>query len=204
MAEKITLELKRDDACLWLHVTNGQQHGLFNLGSGLRENGQDVLAVQLLRECIAHYAALSQPSTNPPAIGSKLVDQQDGMVDAVVQQLEQLRRECYNKGYAAAPPQPDEATLAGKYGEVLTPFLYMMNRELHANSGKGDRPGWLSMDRKTVLLEIYYHLSKLQKAMKDNDHSGIREYAADVANMSMMAVDVCGLLTAAPEAADHG
>jgi hypothetical protein len=74
MPDTMTLELKRDDACLWLHVTNGQQHGLFNLGSGLRENGQDVLAVQLLRECIAHYAALSQPSTNPPEIGSKLVD----------------------------------------------------------------------------------------------------------------------------------
>lgn len=73
MPDTMTLELKRDDACLWLHVTNGQQHGLFNLGSGLRENGQDVLAVQVLRECIAHYAALSQSSTNPTQSSSKLV-----------------------------------------------------------------------------------------------------------------------------------
>ena len=82
-----------------------------------------------------------------------------------------------------------------KYAEVLVPFFAMMENELHANAGKGDRPGWLKMGRKTALLEIYYHLGKLQKAAKDNDLTGIVEYAADVANMSMMLVDVCGLLT---------
>lgn len=86
----------------------------------------------------------------------------------------------------------------GKYDEVLLPFLKSMEHELHANAGKGDRPGWLQMDRKTALLEIYYHLGKLQKATKGNDTAGIVEYAADVANMSMMLVDVCGLLAAAP------
>lgn len=84
--------------------------------------------------------------------------------------------------------------VSGKYAEVLKPFLAMMENELHANAGKGDRPGWLKMDRKTALLEIYYHLGKLQKAAKDDDQTGIIEYAADVANMSMMLVDVCGLL----------
>jgi hypothetical protein len=92
----------------------------------------------------------------------------------------------------------------GKYADVLAPFAAMMERELHANSGKGDRPGWLAMDRKTGLLEIYYHLGKLQKATKNNDEPGIVEYAADVANMSMMLVDICGLLAAAPtHAPDH-
>jgi len=92
----------------------------------------------------------------------------------------------------------------GKYADVLAPFAAMMERELHANSGKGDRPGWLAMDRKTGLLEIYYHLGKLQKATKNNDEPGIVEYAADVANMSMMLVDICGLLAAAPTPApDH-
>ncbi|HGN6731981.1 TPA: hypothetical protein ACKSYC_005578 [Pseudomonas aeruginosa] len=86
----------------------------------------------------------------------------------------------------------------GKYDDVLLPFLKSMEHELHANAGKGDRPGWLQMDRKTALLEIYYHLGKLQKATKGNDTAGIVEYAADVANMSMMLVDVCGLLAAAP------
>lgn len=84
--------------------------------------------------------------------------------------------------------------MESKYDEVLRPFLAMMENELHANAGKGDRPGWLQMDRKTALLEIYYHLGKLQKAVKNDDLTGIVEYAADVANMSMMLVDVCGLL----------
>jgi len=81
-----------------------------------------------------------------------------------------------------------------KYDEVLKPFVHMMETELHANAGKGDRPGWLLMSADTCLLEIYYHLSKLQKSVKDDNGEGIREYAADVANMSMMLVDICGEL----------
>jgi len=81
-----------------------------------------------------------------------------------------------------------------KYDDVLVPFVSMMRKELHANAGKGDRAGWLEMDRSTALLEIYHHLAKLQKAVKNDDVLGIREYAADVANMAMMAVDVCGYL----------
>ncbi|HFN7138687.1 TPA: hypothetical protein ACHGQU_000228 [Pseudomonas aeruginosa] len=100
-----------------------------------------------------------------------------------------------NKALAVAQAQHSGP---GKYDEVLLPFLKSMEHELHANAGKGDRPGWLQMDRKTALLEIYYHLGKLQKATKGNDTAGIVEYAADVANMSMMLVDVCGLLAAAP------
>ncbi|ENT2759422.1 hypothetical protein ACVGAV_005634 [Pseudomonas aeruginosa] len=97
-----------------------------------------------------------------------------------------------------APVAQAQHSGPGKYDEVLLPFLKSMEHELHANAGKGDRPGWLQMDRKTALLEIYYHLGKLQKATKGNDTAGIVEYAADVANMSMMLVDVCGLLAAAP------
>lgn len=96
---------------------------------------------------------------------------------------------------ASASTTPPVAELSGdKYDVVLHPFTTLMRKELHANAGKGDRPGWLQMDRKTALLELYYHLSKLQKAMKDDNADGIREYGADVANMAMMAVDVCGQL----------
>jgi len=87
--------------------------------------------------------------------------------------------------------------LTGKYGDVLTPFVAMMERELHANAGKGDRPAWLQMTPAVGMLEIYYHAAKLQKAVKDGNADGVREYAADVANMSMMLVDVCGALSAA-------
>ncbi|HBO4166788.1 TPA: hypothetical protein L4T92_001382 [Pseudomonas aeruginosa] len=97
-----------------------------------------------------------------------------------------------------APVAQAKHGVPGKYDDVLLPFLKLMEHELHANAEKGDSPGWLQMDRKTALLEIYYHLGKLQKATRDNDPAGIVEYAADVANMAMMLVDVCGLLAAAP------
>lgn len=83
-----------------------------------------------------------------------------------------------------------------KYDEVLQPFLTMMRNELHTNSGKGDRPGWLSMTPGECLLEIYYHLGKLQKGVKDGNKLWITEYSADVANMAMMLADICGCLNA--------
>lgn len=83
-----------------------------------------------------------------------------------------------------------------KYDDVLLPFAHLMARELHANADKGDRPGWLQMSPAIGMLEIYYHAAKLQKAVKDGNGEGIREYAADVANMSMMLLDVCGGLGA--------
>lgn len=97
----------------------------------------------------------------------------------------------------ATPEQPGssaqgEAALRGKYGDVLRPFVIAMEAELHANAGKGDRPGWLAMSPQTALLEIYYHLGKLQRAVKKEGGDLIREYAADVANMSMMLLDICG------------
>jgi hypothetical protein len=86
------------------------------------------------------------------------------------------------------------AQAVGKYDDVLKPFVALMEVELHANSGKGDRPGWLAMSREELLLEIYYHLAKLQKAALKNDAGGIREFGADVANMAMMLVDKCEAL----------
>lgn len=79
-----------------------------------------------------------------------------------------------------------------KYDDVLLPFLSLMRKELHANAGKGDRPGWMTMDANTALLEVYYHLAKLQKAVKHNDGPAIMEHSADVANMAMMVLDICG------------
>ncbi|MCK0543525.1 hypothetical protein JTE78_12205 [Pseudomonas syringae pv. aptata] len=94
---------------------------------------------------------------------------------------------------------------AGKYDEVLKPFMRMMENELHANAGKGDRSGWLKMSAETCLLEIYYHQGKLQKAVKDGDGDRIVEYAADVANLAMMLTDICGALNlfAAAQPADQ-
>ena len=85
--------------------------------------------------------------------------------------------------------------LSGKYGDVLTPFLQMMEAELHANAHKGDRPGWLAMSHPVAMLEIHDHVGKLQKALKDSNLYAMREYAADTANMCMMLLDLCGGLT---------
>jgi hypothetical protein len=92
-----------------------------------------------------------------------------------------------------------------KYDDVLLPFLSLMRKELHANAGKGDRPGWLALDANTLLLEVYWHAAKLSAAVKNNDGPAIMEHSADVANMAMMVLDACGGLAwvdyAAPVAA---
>lgn len=81
-----------------------------------------------------------------------------------------------------------------RYDDVLVPFKRLMETELHANAAKGDRPGWLSMTAEQCLLEIYYHVSKLQKAARDGNGDRIKENTADVANMAMMLADICGAL----------
>ena len=56
------------------------------------------------------------------------------------------------------------------------------------------------MSREVALLEIYWHTAKLSAAVKNNGAALIREHSADVANMAMMLLDVCGgLQTAACE-----
>lgn len=113
-------------------------------------------------------------------------------------------RQCANElevAPASAPAVPDD-----KYTPFLGPFVRLMNAELHANAGKGDRQGWLSMSSDQAMLEIYYHAAKLQKAVRDGDGALIREHSADVANMSMMLLDLCVGLTDMEDAAapTHG
>lgn len=89
-----------------------------------------------------------------------------------------------------------------KYDEVLNPFTVAMERELHANSRKGDRPAWLQVPAATLMLELLYHHSKLQVALDAGDGDRILEYSADIANISMMLADVCGALSLAPVPAE--
>lgn len=104
-----------------------------------------------------------------------------------------MKRLSIQKGvYSQAFPQ-DLPFL--KYQSVLIPFVKQMAVELNDNDDKGGREGWLGMTQEQVMLEIYYHTAKLQKAIMDGDITRIREHAADVANMSMMALDICGGLT---------
>lgn len=92
---------------------------------------------------------------------------------------------------------------AQKYDDVLVPFVAAMRKELHANTRKGDRAGWLAMDANTALLEVYWHAAKLSAAVKNNDGPAIQEHSADVANMAMMVLDICGGLAWVEVAADR-
>lgn len=114
--------------------------------------------------------------------------------------------------------------LAALYPEVDR-FRVLMLRELEANSRKGDQAGWLRADPEWLLHDITWHWAKLAMAWRDKKHAlgscrdtegcadplgcddhapidaRLREYGADVANMSLMFLDRLGLLPP-PESAE--
>ena len=88
----------------------------------------------------------------------------------------------------------EDAPLAGKYGDVLAPFVLLMERELRANAHKGDHVGWRGASPANLLLEVHYHVGKLHWALHHQSMDEVREFAADTANMCLMLLDACGLL----------
>lgn len=110
----------------------------------------------------------------------------DGKGEEFKQSYQVETRPLYAEHPASVAPQ--------KYDDTLLPFVELMRKELHANAGKGDRPGWLSMSSDTCLLEIIYHFGKLQASVKRGDGDGMAEYGADVANLCMMLLDICGVI----------
>ncbi len=76
-----------------------------------------------------------------------------------------------------------------RYPEVA-PFVASMYAELEANSGKGDQAGWRTMTLRQAWYEISWHAAKLAVAIRDDNEPLMRELAADVANGSMMLVDI--------------
>jgi hypothetical protein len=83
----------------------------------------------------------------------------------------------------------DLEALRQRYPEVER-FVESMYRELEANAHKGDQAGWLTMTLRQAWQEISWHAAKLAVAIKSNDETLAREYAADVANGCMMLVDI--------------
>jgi hypothetical protein len=108
----------------------------------------------------------------------------------IAAELRRLHHE--NERLAVLVEAQQPAPSAEKYDDTLLPFLALMRKELHANADKGDRPGWLKMSADQALLEIYWHTAKLSAAVKNGDGPAIIEHSADVANMAMMLLDVCG------------
>lgn len=83
-----------------------------------------------------------------------------------------------------------QTALAGKFGNVLGPFLVFMDQELHANAGKGDRSGWLSMSREQALQEINHHLAKLKKAVQNDDIALIVEHSTGCRRLALPSGDL--------------
>jgi hypothetical protein len=80
------------------------------------------------------------------------------------------------------------------YDAILPEFAKYMRKELESNYQKGDRnseKGWLAVDNnKFWISELFYHVGKLQSALMANDIERIKENTADIANLSMMVLDV--------------
>jgi hypothetical protein len=73
----IKMSLSRTDDGLWLFVSDLPLQGLFNLGHGLRADGSETLAVQLLRSAIEDRAAQHDApvaATQPRLIGWRTAD----------------------------------------------------------------------------------------------------------------------------------
>lgn len=143
-------------------------------------HGPDVVRADEFDRLTAENQSLQQRLTT--------ADQRIDELETQLADREQSRRAWFDQC------QSVERGSAQKYDDTLLPFVALMRRELHANADKGDRPGWLTMSADTCLLEIIYHFGKLQASVKRGDGDGMAEYAADVANMCMMLLDICGAL----------
>jgi hypothetical protein len=78
------------------------------------------------------------------------------------------------------------------YDKVIEAFKPYMVKELAANHDKGDRDGrfgWLTMTNKQILNELYYHVGKLQEALRHGNVDDAKEYSADIANLALMSFD---------------
>ena len=95
-------------------------------------------------------------------------------------------------------------TLQGKLYDkvpqgVREAFGKLMKHELDENFFKGDREKWLNMSKDEALMEIRYHLEKLEVAVEMGDKDKITENATDVANCAMIFLDVMGYIEPEPE-----
>lgn len=188
------------------------------LAKDLLSNGLQVGQVPYVTQCFHEWLDSAAAKQNVE-LGEQL-ETQTRRADAAVgdandaerklkqrnEQILSMRRELHAlvpEGYSDPDKDhPDQLPPTKKpYDQFLLPFMEMMRTELAANSHKGDRAGWLSMGDRECLLELYYHLGKLQKAVRDDQPVHIVEHAADVANMSMMLLDICKLLV--KEASDE-
>jgi hypothetical protein len=159
----MTLELKRDDECLWLHVSNGKQHGMFNLGKGLRDGGNETLAVQLLREYIdAHFDKPAQAVETVRA-WPKFVQ------DECLEVLRNMDTELGATGRKSARIERLINAIAGMPAQAVDAYLEELARvndaKSRAISGEKAGPvdGWISVKERLPERNkpaIYWHKSE--------------------------------------------
>lgn len=73
------------------------------------------------------------------------------------------------------------------YKDKINKFSNLMERELNANKHKGE---WKDLHPLYLISELYYHVSKLHKAVENEDLEKTKEYSADCGNIAMMILDV--------------
>lgn len=118
----------------------------------------------------------------------------------MLKNVSQIEERAYNRGVADTKVQftpieqgkrmVDVDVQSGTpYLQLLEAFTNPMLNELIANDDKGGRAGWLDMNNRYWIDELYYHVGKLQSAVANGSLSLIMEYTADIANISMMCYD---------------
>lgn len=73
-------------------------------------------------------------------------------------------------------------------------FANNMQPELIANEQRKGKDGWKRLDKFYLFSEMLSHAEKLFATMGSGDGALIKEYTADIGNLSMMIADVCGVL----------
>lgn len=74
----------------------------------------------------------------------------------------------------------------------LEVFTLAMQHELDVNAFKGS---WKDHDLDSLMVDLVYHVAKLQVAVREKYQRGVMELAADVGNCAMFVADVVGALT---------
>jgi len=90
---------------------------------------------------------------------------------------------------ADSAPRRAEATPRPELSAEILAFAQEMQRELDANSRKGEPGSWKYVDPDILWNDLMYHAAKMIYAMKHGEGERVDEFAADVANMAMMTRD---------------
>lgn len=195
-AEVERLKTMSDNYCSLLMDANSELTKARELFRDIADDPEmwSICSIALARRIDEQLSNQSAPADKAPPLIQALHANGDriAMEATIAQQAQRIADLEADKGQGEPV-----ATLARKYDDTLMPFVALMRKELHANADKGDRPGWLSMSADTCLLEIIYHFGKLQASVKRGDGDGMAEYGADVANMCMMLLDICGVINLA-------